>query len=707
MESMPCRCVIALFLIGVLASEGAGQISSDLYVSGLSQPVGFVQDPSDPDVQYVVEQAGRIRAIDDGELRATDFLDLRGVVGCCGERGLLGLAFPPDHAETGRFYVNFTNASGDTVIARFRRSLQNTSVADPSSRFDLRWPSGQRFITQPFSNHNGGHLAFGPDGYLYVGLGDGGDGNDPEHFAQDPDSLLGKMLRLDVSVPDSDPNGYRVPADNPFVGDVQLGALGEIWSFGLRNPWRYSFDDRALGGTGALVIADVGQGAWEEINYEPAGEGGRNYGWRNREGAHDNVTSLPQAYLPLTDPIREYDHTVGRSITGGYIYRGGALPSRYLGEYFYGDFIRRRLWSLDLSVDLLTGDASAGAEDEHTASLGGEDLLGNISSMGVDAGGELYVLNYSAGTVRKIVPTAPPGDLYVDFGLPHGIWVQVEGLGWRPVHPVSPESMVTGDPDGNGRDDLIVDFGAPHGIWIWFNHSKWVQLNPTTPVEIVTADLDGSGRDEVIVSFGDPHGVWIWQDNTSWVQLHDHTPEQMVAGDLDGNGQDDVVVDFGDPHGIHTWFNGEGWVQLHGSSPRDMVTGDVDGNGRDDVVVDFGEPFGIYTWLNDTSWVQLHGFTSRQMTVGDLDGNGQDDVVIDFGQPWGVHTRFNNASWVQLHGFSPEQMVTADLDGDGRDDVAVDFGFPYGIYAWTNDTSWVQLHGTSGAVMEAGELDGP
>ena len=247
-----------------------------------------------------------------------DFTNLSSAIVAGGEQGLLGLAFPPDALSSGRFFVYFTNRSGDTVVARFRRSTDPV-VADSASRFDLRWggPTGPAFIAQPFANHNGGNLVFGPDGFLYAGLGDGGSGNDPGHRAQNPLEFLGKMLRIDVSVPDAHPSGYQVPPDNPFVRGGPVTALPKIWSIGLRNPWRYSFDDPARGGTGALVIADVGQNSFEEVDYEPANRGGRNYGWRNREGAHANVTSRPPAFLPLTDPIHEYDHSVGQSITGG------------------------------------------------------------------------------------------------------------------------------------------------------------------------------------------------------------------------------------------------------------------------------------------------------------------------------------------------------------------------------------------------------
>jgi len=377
------------------------------YASGFTNPLAFVQDPTDRSVQLVVEQAGRVRAVRDGIVLDRDFLDLRGTVVSGGEQGLLGLAFAPDTASR-RVFVNFTDRSGNTVVARFRRSAGDPLVADPASRVDLRWGSGLTFIRQPFANHNGGNLVFGPDGFLYVGLGDGGSGDDPDHRAQNPAELLGKMLRIDVNVADSHPAGYDVPAGNPFVNSP--GTQREIWDFGLRNPWRYSFDDPARGGTGALVIADVGQNRYEEIDYEPRGRGGRNYGWRNREGAHDYVTSRPPAFTPLVDPIFEYDHTVGASITGGFVYRGAGLGSDYQGRYFFADFVRGRVWSIALAVDPSTGEGRASGLLEHTSELGGSSQLGNISSFGIDADGELYVVSYSRGMVFKLTGplTAPP-----------------------------------------------------------------------------------------------------------------------------------------------------------------------------------------------------------------------------------------------------------------------------------------------------------
>jgi glucose/arabinose dehydrogenase len=404
----PMKRAAVIAAIGLLLFEVGGDaqtsLRSTVYASGFSEPLAIVQDPTDRFVQVVVEQEGRVRVVRAGVVLGTDFLDLRSVVSSGGERGLLGLAFAPDYASSGRFYVNFTNANGHTVISRFRRS-SDPRIADAGSRVDLR-VGGTAFIGQPYANHNGGHLAFGPDGYLYIGLGDGGSGNDPEHRAQNPRELLGKMLRIDVNVPDSNPDGYRVPADNPFVSSGPPNTRPEIWAFGLRNPWRYTFDDPARGGTGALVIGDVGQTSYEEIDYEPAGRGGRNYGWRNRQGAHDHVTTLPPAFLPLTDPMFEYDRTQGQSITGGYVYRGQGLGASFAGRDFFADFSAGRVWSIGLSIGS-GAEAQASGLINHTTELGGS--LGFISSFGVDADGELFIVDHFAGRILRVLgqATAP------------------------------------------------------------------------------------------------------------------------------------------------------------------------------------------------------------------------------------------------------------------------------------------------------------
>jgi glucose/arabinose dehydrogenase len=394
----------ALALVAGLASSVSAQIRGETIVTGLRTPVAVVADPTDRSVLLIVEQSGLIRTARDGVLLGEPFLDLRNDISAGGERGLLGLALAPDYESSRRFYVNFTDRNGDTVIARFLRHAERPEIADRASRVDLQWPGGRRVVEQPFSNHNGGHLAFGPDGYLYIGLGDGGSGGDPMNHAQRPDTLLGKMLRIDVNVPDDDPHGYRVPPDNPFVDGDPIGALGEIWAFGLRNPWRYSFDDWTRGGTSALVIGDVGQNAREEINFEPRGGGGRNYGWRIREGRAAYDARTPPAYGPLAEPIHDYSRDLGASVTGGLIYRGNALDPIFNGRYVFADFISGRVFSIGLHLHPLTTEATADDAQEYTERLGGRASLGMVSSFGTDHDGEILLLNYSAGTVVRVVP---------------------------------------------------------------------------------------------------------------------------------------------------------------------------------------------------------------------------------------------------------------------------------------------------------------
>ena len=421
-----------------------------------------------------------------------------------GEQGLLGLAFAPDYAVSGRVYVNFINLQTDTVIARFRRSASDPLRADPATRFDFRWPDGQRVITQPFDNHNGGHLAFGPDGYFYIGMGDGGSGNDPMHLAQNPQSLLGKMLRIDVSVPDNDPEGYNVPPTNPFVG--RPGVLGEIWSFGLRNPWRWNFDDPSRGGTGAMVIGDVGQNAFEEIDFEPAGRGGRNYGWRNREGAHQNVTSQPPFSQPLVDPIFEYGRSVGQSVTGGYVYRGSLLGVAARGRYFFGDFITSRVWSVQLTIAPATGEATASDLVEHTGDL--RAAASSPSSFGIDAAGELYVVNYS-GTVYRLVsdtpaPPVPPAPMPPPD----------DGSGRRRPPGTPPTGIAVPRGSTAARPaDMTIRAASPVGQLLSADQAGtvvyraiWGSLSMSQP------DFDGDGRSDLIwqLTTGPTVVVWIW-----------------------------------------------------------------------------------------------------------------------------------------------------------------------------------------------------
>nr|MBA2304844.1 PQQ-dependent sugar dehydrogenase [Acidobacteriota bacterium] len=409
-RTLLCAASVSVGLISFApSSASAQQLEAQPAFTGLSSPVAFVHIPGNSGFA-IVEKGGRIRYANAGVVGIT-ILDLTSEVATDGERGLLGLAYDPDYAINGRFFVLYTRLGGtgsefgDLAVERFNRIGPSSPAADMASRRKLRWggPTGPTYIEHSqFSNHNGGTLQFGPDGYLYIGLGDGGGENDPNHNAQNPNSLLGKMLRIDVNVPDSDQQGYEVPADNPFVEGVPIVALPEIWAFGLRNPWKYSFDDPARGGTGALLIGDVGQNRWEEINFEPVGSGGRNYGWRIREGAHDNldVPAATPAFAPLTDPVFEYappsgaSMVEGRSITGGYVYRGSDLSAFWRGRYFFADFVQQRVWSANVAA--VTGTFSNVLE--HTSTFG----TGSVSSFGIDHRGELYVVSYSAGAVYRL-----------------------------------------------------------------------------------------------------------------------------------------------------------------------------------------------------------------------------------------------------------------------------------------------------------------
>jgi glucose/arabinose dehydrogenase len=368
----------------VAAQQPTPVVGLTQVASGFNLPLLVTHDGVHGNRLYVVEQEGLIRLVIGGVVQPTPFLDVGTIITHSGnEQGLLGLAFHPDYATNGFFYIAYTaSGSGANTVARYRVSPTNPDVADPTSRQVLV------AIPDSRSNHNGGMLAFGPDRHLYFGAGDGGGAGDPDNNAQDLGELLGKILRFDVT--SSPGQVYSIPADNPFV-DVP-GARDEIWALGKRNPWRFSFD-RA---TGDLFIADVGQGEWEEINRQPAAsEGGENYQWSCREGFHDFNTSRDCSQGASTPPILEYDHSAGNgSVTGGYVYRGEAFPAMR-GLYFYADFCSGRIW---------TASRPAGTWVQ-TLRL---DSSLSISSFGEDLAGELYVTDLGGGGIYRVVDTAAP-----------------------------------------------------------------------------------------------------------------------------------------------------------------------------------------------------------------------------------------------------------------------------------------------------------
>ncbi len=340
--------------------------------SGVSLPTHIANAGDGSGRLFITEQAGRIRVARGGVLLANPFLDISGRISCCGEQGLLSVAFPPGYATKGYFYVNYTDPRGDTVISRF------TVTSDP----DLADPNSEAVvlrIAQPFANHNGGLLKFGPDGYLYIGMGDGGSGGDPQGNGQKLSTLLGKLLRIDV---ESGVQPYRIPPDNPFVSNAQ--ARPEIWAYGLRNPWKFSFDRQ----TGDLYTGDVGQDNWEEIDFQSgSSRGGENYGWNIAEGNHcyaNRTCSLAS----LSMPVAEYSHAGGAcSVTGGYVYRGGRYPALQ-GVYFYGDYCTGSIWGLRR------------AAGEWQSALVGRGS--GITSFGEDEEGEIYVSDQGAGGIYSL-----------------------------------------------------------------------------------------------------------------------------------------------------------------------------------------------------------------------------------------------------------------------------------------------------------------
>lgn len=364
---------IALSLVCLCLSyvTHAQTVSVELFKDGFSSPVD-IQNAGDERL-FIVELEGNIKILNpDATVNATPFLNISSIVNSGGERGLLGLAFHPDYANNGYFFVNYSNSSGDTQVSRFTVDTSDPNIADSTSELQIIT------IDQPYSNHNGGCVRFGPDGYLYIGMGDGGSAGDPENRAQNLMELLGKMLRIDINNT-SEGNNYAIPADNPFVGNPN--AQEEIWAYGLRNPWRFSFD--AV--DNSLWIADVGQNQIEEVNKVSNSLAGANYGWRCYEGSqpYNNNDCPPSSELIF--PVAEYNHSVGNSITGGYVYHG-TIYSDLVDHYIFADI----------------GGVIATVDSNGANFINHGDLGGFWVSFGLDINKEMYVADISGGIYRII-----------------------------------------------------------------------------------------------------------------------------------------------------------------------------------------------------------------------------------------------------------------------------------------------------------------
>lgn len=381
--TMKKNLTILSLLLSTLVAHTQMQLTLVSFSSGYTSPLG-IENCGDSRL-FIVQQTGQIMICDSaGQKLATPFLDISGRILYGGERGLLGLAFDPKYSQNGFFYVNYTNKLGNTQISRFKVSGNDSNKAvRASEQFILQ-------VTQPFANHNGGGIRFGRDGYLYIGMGDGGSGGDPNNNAQNPMSLLGKMLRIDVH----HGTPYTIPANNPFVDSANY--RHEIWSLGLRNPWRWSFD--AL--TGALIIADVGQNLWEEVDLQlPNSRGGENYGWRCYEGNHSYNTNGCKPQSRYKFPVYEYPHsdsTKDCSITGGFVYRGSKFSQMY-GKYFCADYCSGIIRMLYISgPNVVEQNVYDGQNNRYT-------------SFGEDRNHELYISDFTMGSIYRVTDGTPPG----------------------------------------------------------------------------------------------------------------------------------------------------------------------------------------------------------------------------------------------------------------------------------------------------------
>lgn len=376
--------LLFLFFMLMIPFGNAQTLGITSFATGFTNPVDIAS--AGDSRLFVVEQAGRIKVLNsNGNTNATPFLNITSLVSSGGERGLLGLAFHPNYATNGYFYVNYTNQQGHTIVARYSVSSTNPDVANPSSALQIIR------VDQPESNHNGGTIKFGPDGFLYIGMGDGGGAGDTNNRAQNINLLLGKMLRLDVD----GGSPYAIPSGNPYAG-ATAGA-DEIWAIGLRNPWKFSFNRT----NGELWIADVGQNAFEEINRVSPTLAGLNYGWRCYEGtaAYNTAGCAPQA--SMVTPVATYGRSDGASITGGYVYTGTQFPAM-VGKYIFADYFRNRLGMVNSDNTITYSNNFSGSN--------------NFSTFGQDNNGELYVAANSQGIVYKIVDQNLSTDEFVVNG---------------------------------------------------------------------------------------------------------------------------------------------------------------------------------------------------------------------------------------------------------------------------------------------------
>ncbi len=623
------------------------------FLQGLSRPI-LLRGAKDGSKRiFIVQQGGIIKVLQPGSTVPTDFINLSSKITIPGstgdERGLLGLTFHPQFTSNGKFYVNYSQVgTGATVIAEYT----TTGGTGSSNTGDITTEKVILTIPQPFSNHNGGMVEFGPDGYFYIGMGDGGSANDPGARAQNRSVLLGKLLRIDVNVPQGSPNPYLIPPTNPFTGagtarcdggsTTQGTTCQELWTIGMRNPWRWSFDRS----TNALWVADVGQGSVEEVDV--ISSGGGNYGWRVYEGT--TCTNLdPSLCIPgnFTMPLFVYNHTGGRcSITGGYVYRGtqGSLPN---GAYTFGDYCTGEvlMWNNNSQVLL-------------------QDTPRSLVSFGEDEDGEIYAL-FNNGRIDKISRAKASADL-----------------------------------DGDLKTDFSV-FRASENKWYAFNSSNSTVRQQSFGLAgdiPAPEDYDGDNISDIGV-FRPANGTWYYfasSSNTISGLQFGASGDVPAAGDFDGDAKSDFTV-FRPSTGVwYTYRTSDGGytIRQFGLNGDIPTAGDYDGDGKYDVAV-FRPSNGVWYRLNSTNgsfFAMNFGVSGDTPTPGDFDGDGRLDIAV-FRPSTGVWYRLNStggAFAATAWGISTDVPVVGDYDGDGIEDI--------GVFRPSTGT-WYVLQSSNGALL--------
>ena len=683
-------------VVAPLSDVNIRRQSVERVATGLNGPLYATAPPNDFGRLFVLEKnTGQVKVLDlsTNTLRATPFLDLPdNNLSTVSEQGLLGLAFDPGYAANGLFYVSFTDAAGTSNIVRYQVSANDPNVANAASAQVIFQ------LSQPFANHNGGWLGFGPDGYLYVSSGDGGSGNDPDNRAQNLNDLHGKMLRLDIrsdAFPGDAARNYAIPPGNPYAAG---GGAPEIWAYGLRNPWRPSFD-RA---TGDLYIGDVGQDAREEINFQTAGAaGGANYGWRLREGSIATPGVGGARPAGNVDPVYDYAHGSGQfqgsSVTGGYVYRGPIADLQ--GMYLFGDFVSSGLWGI--RVDRGSGTMVANSLTDLAGRLQpNTGTINSISSFGEDASGNLYIVDFG-GEIFRVVPTLTSTydiDLTKNFidpdhtalsfsvvGNSNGTAVNATVFGGKlrltfPRASQVPVSITVRATDGNGESTDVA-----------FN------VNFFSLTSIVAVGT-GPGSAEPLRLLDGTTGAFagsIFPFGAQWAG-----GLKVAAGDVNGDGVPDIVVTPASGAAPHVKiFDGVTFAEIASfyafdSSLRgdvEVAVGEITGDGRSEVIVSISGNTGPRVRVFDGGTLQTIRdfnafdpgfFGSVRLATGDISGDSRADIVVAVGGGAGPHVKVfdgttNGTGLLRsFYAFDAGFMggidvAAGDIDGNGRSDIIV------------------------------------